>query len=190
MSKQENKEQAHKPRLREKYERDVVPALMAEFGYKNKMQVPKIQKVVVNASMSDAVSDPKILQKFQEDLTLITGQKAVLTRAKKAISNFKLRAGIPIGARVTLRRAHMYEFLDRLMNVALPRVRDFKGVSAKAFDGRGNYSLGIIEHVIFPEIDPNKVEKSRGFNVAIVTSATTDKEAKALLDHIGMPFRK
>ena len=179
-----------KARLQNKYESEVIPALMTEFGYKNKMEVPRLNKIIVNACLSEAVQDAKILQRYQEEISRITGQHAVLTRAKKSIANFKLREGIPIGIRVTLRKKHMFEFFDRLVNVALPRVRDFKGVSTKAFDGKGNYSLGITEHVIFPEIDPNKVEKVRGFNINVITSAKTDQESRSLLKSMGMPFRK
>jgi len=179
-----------KARLRKKYEEEIIPALMTEFQYKNKMQVPKIEKVIINACLSEAVQDAKILNRYQDDISQIVGQKAVITRAKKAIANFKLREGVPIGIRVTLRQNHMYEFFDRLVNVALPRVRDFKGVSFKSFDGNGNYSMGLTEHVIFPEIDPNKVDKIRGMNISIVTSAKTDQEGRSLLKHMGMPFRK
>ena len=177
-------------RLYKKYLEEVIPNLMTELGYKNKMQVPRLEKIVVNACLSEAVQDNKILTKYQEDISQITGQRAVITRAKKAIANFKLRKGIPIGIRVTLRHNRMYEFFDRLVNVALPRVRDFKGVSFKAFDGQGNYSLGITEHVIFPEIDPNKADKVRGFNINMITSAKSDGESRSLLAKLGMPFRK
>ncbi len=177
-------------RLKEKYQKEVVPALQKEFGYKNVMAVPKIEKVVVNMGLGEATQNPKIIDSAVEELTAITGQKPVVTKAKKAISNFKLREGMPIGAMVTLRGERMWEFLDRLMNIALPRVRDFKGVSPRGFDGRGNYTLGLRDQVLFPEIDYMKVDKARGMNVSVVTTAKTDEEARKLLQFIGMPFRQ
>ncbi|WP_026369818.1 50S ribosomal protein L5 [Kallotenue papyrolyticum] len=176
-------------RLREKYQRDVIPALTREFGYKNPMQVPKVEKVVINIGLGEALQNPKALDAAVEDLTAITGQKPVVTRARKSIANFKLREGQAIGAMVTLRGDRMYEFLDRLMNLALPRIRDFRGVSRRAFDGRGNYSIGLREQIVFPEIDYDKVDKLRGLEVAIVTTARNDTEGYALLKHLGMPFR-
>ena len=184
---------APRPRLREMYEREVVPALLKEFGYKNVMQAPRLEKVVINMGVGQAGQtggDPKLLDNAMRDLTAITGQKPAVTRAKKSIANFKLRAGSRIGAKVTLRGARMYEFLDRLFNVALPRVRDFKGISGKGFDGRGNYTFGVSEQLIFPEIDYDKVDASRGMDITIVTSARTNAEGKALLDAFGFPFRK
>jgi large subunit ribosomal protein L5 len=179
-----------KSRLERKYREIVVPNLMKQFGYKNVMQVPRLEKIVVNMGLGEAVSDIKVLDAAAEELAAITGQKPVIRRAKKSIASFKLRAGMPIGCMVTLRKQRMYEFLDRLVNVALPRVRDFKGVSPKSFDGRGNYTLGLREQIIFPEINYDKVDKIRGLNVAIVTTAKTDEEGKALLAELGMPFRQ
>jgi large subunit ribosomal protein L5 len=176
--------------LKEKYEQEVVPALMEKFGYKNKMQVPKLEKVVINMGVGDALQNPKLLDAAVADLTQIAGQKPVITRAKKSISNFKVRAGAPIGCKVTLRGERMYDFLQKLMNVALPRVRDFRGVSPKSFDGRGNYTLGVREQLIFPEIDYDKVEKVRGMDITIVTTAKTDEEAREFLRLLGMPFRE
>lgn len=176
------------PRLREKYENEVVPALREKFGYKSVMEVPKIEKIVVNMGVGEAKDNSKILDAAVSDMTLITGQKAILTRSKKAISNFKIRKDMPIGCKVTLRSAKMYEFADKLFSVALPRVRDFKGVSSKAFDGRGNYSLGIKEQLIFPEVEYDKVEKLRGMDIIFVTTAKTDEEARELLRLLGMPF--
>lgn len=178
------------PRLQKFYKDEVTPALMKKFNYSNSMQVPRISKVVVNCAVKDAVANPKVLDHTLEDIMSITGQKAVLTRAKKAIATFKVRQGNAVGVMVTLRRARMYEFLDRLMNVALPRVRDFKGVNPKSFDGRGNYSLGIREQIIFPEINYDKVDKVRGMTVTITTTAKTNEEARAVLAELGMPFRK
>jgi large subunit ribosomal protein L5 len=175
--------------LRKRYLEEIAPQLHKEFSYKNTMQVPRLEKVVVNMGMGEAIQNAKVLDSGTEELTVITGQKPVITRAKKSIANFKLREGMSIGAMVTLRGDHMYEFLERLMNVALPRVRDFRGVSGKAFDGRGNYSLGIREQVIFPEINYDKIDKVRGLSVSVVTTAKTDEEGKALLKHLGMPFR-
>lgn len=176
-------------RLREKYLREVVPALMKEFSYRNPLQAPRLEKIVVNMGLGEAIQNIKVLDHAAEELALITGQKALVTRARKSISNFKLRTGMPIGCCVTLRGKRMYEFLDRLVNIALPRVRDFKGVSHKSFDGRGNYSLGIKEQIIFPEINYDKIDKVRGMNITIVTTARTDEEAKSLLRHLGVPFR-
>lgn len=176
-------------RLKELYEKEIVPQLINAFGYKNVMEVPKLEKIVLNMGLGEAIQNIKILDSAVEEIALITGQKPVITKAKKSIASFKLRQGMPIGCMVTLRRERMFEFLDRLLNVALPRVRDFKGVSGKAFDGRGNYSLGIKEQMIFPEISYEKVEKVKGLNVTIVTSAKNDEECKALLRLLGMPFR-
>jgi large subunit ribosomal protein L5 len=176
-------------RLKEQYTSEIVPQLMKEFGYKNIMQVPRIEKIVVNMGLGEAIQNVKILDSASEELAVITGQKTVITKAKKSIASFKLRQGMPIGCMVTLRKDRMYEFLDRLMNIALPRVRDFKGVSGKGFDGRGNYSIGIKEQLIFPEINYDKVDKIKGLNISIVTSAVTDEEGKALLKSLGMPFR-
>lgn len=177
-------------RLREKYKETVVPALMKEFSYRSIMQVPKVEKVVLNVGLGEAIQNIKLLDAAQKELSLITGQKAVTTKAKKSIAGFKLRKGMPIGCKVTLRGNRMFEFLDRLISAALPRIRDFKGVSTRAFDGKGNYSLGVKEQFIFPEIDYDKVEMVHGMDIAICTSAQTDAEAKALLKHLGMPFRK
>lgn len=176
-------------RLKELYDKELVPQLMKEFGYTNVMQVPKIEKIVVNMGLGEAIQNVKILDSATVELAAITGQKAVITKAKKSIASFKLREGMPIGCMVTLRKDRMYEFLDRLLNVSLPRVRDFKGVSGKAFDGSGNYSLGIKEQLIFPEINYDKIDKIKGMNVTIVTTAKTDEEGKALLKLLGMPFR-
>lgn len=176
-------------RLHERYAKEVVPALMKEFGYANPMQVPRVEKVVVNMGLGEALTNNKLLDGAVQQLGAITGQKPVVTKSRKSIANFKLRQGQSIGAMVTLRRERMFEFLDRLMNVALPRVRDFKGVSSKAFDGHGNYTLGVREQIIFPEVDYDKVEKIKGLNVTVVTTAKTDEEARALLRLLGMPFR-
>lgn len=176
-------------RLKEIYHKDVMQKLRSDFSYANIMQVPKIVKVVVNMGLGEAIQNVKILDSAAAELAAITGQKTVITKAKKSIATFKLRQGMPIGCMVTLRRAKMYEFLDRLMNVSLPRVRDFKGVSAKAFDGKGNYTLGIKEQLIFPEINYDAVDKIKGMNITIVTSAKTDEEGRALLKYLGMPFR-
>ncbi len=176
-------------RLKETYQKEIVPKLRAEFNYKNLMEVPRIEKIVVNMGLGEAIQNIKILDSATAELSAITGQKAVITKAKKSIASFKLREGMPIGCMVTLRRDRMYEFLDRLMNVALARVRDFKGVSGKAFDGQGNYTLGIKEQLIFPEINYDQIDKIKGMNVTIVTSAKTDEEGKALLKHFGMPFK-
>jgi len=176
-------------RLKEVYKNEIIPQLMKEFGYKNVMQVPKIEKIVINMGLGEAIQNVKILDSAAEEISTISGQKAVITKAKKSIASFKLRQGMPIGCMVTLRKDRMYEFLDRLMNISLPRVRDFKGVSGKGFDGRGNYSLGIKEQLIFPEIDYDKVDKVKGLNISIVTTAKTDEEGKSLLKILGMPFR-
>jgi large subunit ribosomal protein L5 len=178
------------PRLRERFRTAVVPALMKERGYTNPFQVPRLEKIVINMGVGEGKENPKVLDFATADLGTITGQKPVVTRAKKSIANFKLRENVPIGCKVTLRGPRMYEFLDRLVNVALPRVRDFKGVPPKAFDGRGNYALGLKEQVIFPEITYDKVDKLRGMDVVMVTTANTDEEAKALLTHLGVPFRE
>lgn len=177
-------------RLLEHYRSTVVPALQAEFNYGNVMEVPRLIKVVVNTSIKEATQNVRLLENAAEEIATITGQKPQIRRARMSIANFKLREGMPIGARVTLRGARMWEFYDRLVNVALPRTRDFRGVSPKAFDGRGNYSLGLSEQIIFPEINYDKVQKVTGMNVAFVTTAKTDREAKALLRHLGMPFRQ
>jgi large subunit ribosomal protein L5 len=178
------------PRLRVMYEADVAPALMKQFSYGNKMQVPRLHKIILNMGLGEAIQNAKILDAAVDELTKISGQKPVITRAKRSIANFKLRAGMPIGCRVTLRRERMWEFFDRLITFALPRVRDFKGVSRKGFDGRGNYSLGVREQIIFPEIDYDKIDKVKGLNVTFVTSAETDEEGLELLKALGMPFRK
>jgi large subunit ribosomal protein L5 len=176
------------PRLKDKYTKDIVPALKEKFNYSSVMQVPKIEKICINKGMGVAVSDKKLIDVGIEEITTITGQKAVPTRSKKDISNFKLRANVPIGVRVTLRGDKMYEFLDRLMNISLPRVRDFRGVSAKGFDGRGNYTLGVKEQIIFPEISIEKVNKINGMDITFVTSAASDEESYELLKAFGMPF--
>jgi large subunit ribosomal protein L5 len=177
-------------RLKEKYQKDVVPALQKEFGYKNIMAVPKIEKVVVNMGLGEATSNAKLIDTGADEIGRITGQRPVTRRAKKSIAQFKVRKGQPIATMVTLRGERMWEFLDRLMNIALPRVRDFKGVSPKGFDGRGNYTLGLRDQLLFPEIDYMKVDKARGMNVSVVTTAKTDEEARKLLQFIGMPFRQ
>ncbi len=177
-------------RLQERYRQEVVPAMMRTFQYRNVMQVPRIQKVVVNIGLGEALDNPKALEAASADLMAITGQKPVLTKARRSIAAFKLREGRLIGAKVTLRGERMWSFLDRLMNIALPRVRDFRGVSPHAFDGRGNYTLGIREQLIFPEIEYDKIDKVRGMEVTIVTTAKTDEEARTLLKFLGMPFRK
>ena len=175
-------------RLQEKYQKEVMPALTEKFGYKNVMQLPKVEKVIINMGVGEAVGNPKALDAAVGDLTLISGQKPILTRAKKSLAAWKLRQGMPIGCKVTLRGVRMYQFLDKFINVALPRVRDFRGVSAKAFDGRGNYAVGLKEQLIFPEIDYDKIDKIRGMNIVIVTTAKTDEEARELLKLMGMPF--
>jgi large subunit ribosomal protein L5 len=176
-------------RLKERYQKEIAPAIAKEFAIKNPMAVPRLDKVVINMGMGEAIANAKILDTAADELRAITGQKPVVTKAKKSIASFKLRQGMPIGTMVTLRGDRMYEFLDRLVSVALPRVRDFRGVSPKAFDGRGNYTIGVREQLIFPEIDFNKVDKLRGMNISIVTTAQTDELARALLKALGMPFR-
>ena len=178
------------PTLRTKYQEEVAPALMKKFEYKSVMQIPKIDKVVVNVGCGEARDNAKVLEAVVRDLTAITGQKAIITIAKKSVANFKVREGMPVGAKVTLRSDKMWEFLDRLFNVALPRVRDFRGISADAFDGRGNYALGIKEQLIFPEIEYDKIDKIRGMDIIICTTAKTDEEAKALLELVGAPFER
>lgn len=177
------------PRMKEAYRERVIPALMKEFGYKNPMQVPKLERIVLNVGMGQAIQNVKLLESAATELGVLTGQKAIITRAKKAIAGFKLRQGMPIGTKVTLRSDRMYEFFDRLVSVALPRIRDFRGVSPKAFDGRGNYTLGLKEQLVFPEIKYDSVASIHGMDITIVTSAGTNEEGKALLRHLGMPFR-
>ncbi len=176
------------PRLKNKYTEEVAPALMSKFGYKSVMQIPKLDKIVVNVGCGDARDNAKALDAVVKDITAITGQKAVITKARKSVANFKLREGMAVGVKVTLRQDKMWEFLDRLFNVALPRVRDFRGISANSFDGRGNYALGIKEQLIFPEIDYDKIEKIRGMDIVMCTTATTDEEARELLKLLGAPF--
>ncbi|MBQ1351833.1 MAG: 50S ribosomal protein L5 [Oscillospiraceae bacterium] len=176
------------PRLKTKYVEEIAPALMKKFGYKSPMQIPKLDKIVVNIGCGEARDNAKVLEAVVNDLTTITGQKAVVTLAKKSVANFKLREGMPIGAKVTLRADRMWEFLDRLFNVALPRVRDFRGINPNGFDGRGNYALGVREQLIFPEIEYDKIDKIRGMNIVICTTANTDEEAKELLTLVGAPF--
>ena len=178
-----------KARLQEYYEKEVVPQLMEEMGYKNPMQVPRLVKIVINMGIGEATQNIKVLDAAVEELAIITGQRPIIRRAKKSIAAFKLKAGMPIGCKVTLRRERMYDFLDKLIHFALPRVRDFKGLSAKSFDGRGNYSIGIREHIIFPEINYDKIDKIKGMNITFVTTAKTDKEGKALLKKLGLPLR-
>jgi len=178
------------PRLKEKYRNEIVPALMKEFGYKNVMQAPRLEKVVVSMGVGQAAQDAKLLDGAMADLALITGQKPLVTKAKKSISNFKIRQGMRIGCKVTLRGAMMYEFLDRLFNVVLPRVRDFSGIPPDSFDGRGNFSMGLKEQLVFPEIDYDKIDRSRGMNIAICTTAKTDEEGRALLKALGLPFKE
>jgi len=180
----------YEPRLKKIYKEQIAPELIKEFGYKTPMQTPKLEKIIVSMGVGEALQNKKLLDAAIDDLTLITGQKAVKTKARKSIANFKIRAGQEIGAKVTLRGAMMYEFFDRLVNVALPRVKDFRGINQNAFDGHGNYSLGLTEQIIFPEIDFDKIERVAGLNIAIVTTARTDAEAKAFLAKFGMPFRK
>jgi len=177
------------PRLREQYFKEIVPALTKQFGYKSNMQVPKLLKISVNQGLGSAITDKKMIDTGVEEMTMITGQKAVPTKSKRDISNFKLRKGMPIGVRVTLRGDNMYEFLDRLVSVAIPRVRDFRGINEKGFDGRGNYTFGVTEQIIFPEIDIDKVNNINGMDITFVTSAPTDKEALALLKEFGLPFK-
>jgi len=176
-------------RLKKLYNEEIIPVLTKKFKYKNRMEVSKLEKIVVNMGIGDALTNPKFLDAAMEDLATIVGQRPAITRAKKSISNFKLRAGMAIGCRVTLRRERMYEFFDRLVNVAIPRIRDFRGVPTKSFDGRGNYTLGISEQIVFPEIDYDSVEKVRGMDITVVTTAKTDEEALELLKMLGMPFR-
>ncbi len=175
-------------RLKEKYQKEVVPALIEKFSYKNVMQVPKLEKIIINMAVGDSVGNPKALEAAMGDLTLIAGQKPIVTRAKKSLAAWKLRQGMAIGCKVTLRSTRMYEFLDKFMNVALPRVRDFRGVNSKSFDGRGNYAIGLKEQLIFPEIDYDKIDKIRGMDITIVTTANTDEEAREFLTLMGMPF--
>lgn len=177
------------PSLKEKYENDIVPQLVEKFEYTNKMQVPKLDKIVLNIGMGEAIQNIKLLESAVEELKMIAGQKPVITKARKSIAAFKLRTGMPIGCMVTLRRGRMYDFLNKLVNVALPRVRDFKGVTPRGMDGRGNYSLGVKEHIIFPEIDYDKIDRIKGMNISIVTTAKTDAEGRELLRLLGMPFR-
>ena len=181
---------ANTPNLKKLYQDEVAPALMQKFGYKSVMQIPRLEKIVVNVGFSEAHENAKVLDAVVNDLTTITGQKAVITKAKKSVANFKLREGMPIGAKVTLRGNKMWEFLDRLFNVALPRVRDFRGISADAFDGRGNYALGVKEQLIFPEIEYDKIDKIRGMDIVICTTAQTDEEARELLTLVGAPFER
>ena len=181
---------ANTPNLKKLYQDEVAPALMQKFGYKSTMQIPRLEKIVLNVGCSEARENAKVLDAVVTDLTAITGQKAVVTKAKKSVANFKLREGMPIGAKVTLRGNKMWEFLDRLFNVALPRVRDFRGISADSFDGRGNYALGLKEQLIFPEIEYDKIDKIRGMDIVICTTAHTDEEARALLEQVGAPFAR
>jgi len=183
------KEKAPVPRLAEQYHKEIVPELMKEFGYKSVMEVPRLEKIVLNMGVGEAVNDKKILENAVGDLTQIAGQKPVITKARKSIAGFKIRAGYPIGCKVTLRNVRMYEFLDRLISVAIPRVRDFRGISGKAFDGRGNFNMGVREQIIFPEIEYDKIDALRGLNVTIATTAKTDREARALLSAFRFPFR-
>lgn len=176
--------------LRKKYQEEIAPALMKQLGLKNTMQVPKIEKIVINMCVNEAVRNPKVLNTASDELTAITGQKAVITKAKKAISNFKLREGMPLGTMVTLRKDHMWAFLEKTIHFSLPRVRDFRGLSPRGFDGRGNYNMGLKEQIIFPEIDYDKVESARGMNITICTSADNDNHGRALLEALGLPFRK
>lgn len=175
-------------RLQDKYEKEIIPAMMEKFGYTNIMQVPRLEKIVINMGVGEAKDNQKVLESAVSDLTIITGQKPILTRAKKSVANFKIRENMALGCKVTLRKAKMYEFADKLMSIALPRVRDFRGISAKSFDGRGNYSLGIKEQLIFPEIEYDKIDKVRGMDIIFVTTANTDEEARELLRFLGMPF--
>ena len=177
-------------RLEQRYKEQVVPALMKQFQYSSIMQAPKIEKVVINVGVGDAIANPKAMEEVVAEITQICGQKPIVTKAKKSIANFKLREGMPIGCRVTLRKERMWDFLDKLMNFALPRVRDFRGIPDRGFDGRGNFTLGIKEHAIFPEMEADRIENPKGMNITIVTTATTDKEGKFLLEQLGMPFRK
>lgn len=178
------------PRLLERYRKEAVPSLMQKFGYKNRFQVPRIKKIVVNMGIGAGVNDPKIIEEAQKNLAIITGQKPVVTKAKRAISNFKIRKGLPVGCMVTLRRARMYEFLDRLINVAIPRIRDFKGLPANSFDGHGNYTFGLSEQLIFPEIEPDKVYKTQGMDITVNLTKTTKDVAYELLKYLGMPLKE
>lgn len=177
-------------RLQDRYEKEIIPAMMEKFGYTNIMQVPRLEKIVINMGVGEAKDNQKVLESAVNDLTLISGQKPILTRAKKSVANFKIRENMALGCKVTLRKAKMYEFADKLMSIALPRVRDFRGVNANAFDGRGNYALGVKEQLIFPEIEYDKVDKVRGMDIIFVTTAKTDEEARELLKLLGMPFSK
>ena len=177
-------------RLKEKYSKEVVPSLMEKFQYKNVMEAPKLEKIVLNMGLGEAKENPKIMESAMEELAIISGQKPIATKAKKSVANFKLREEMPVGAKVTLRGAKMYEFLDKLMNISLPRVRDFRGISATSFDGRGNYAMGIKEQLIFPEIDYDKVDSIKGMDIIVVTTANTDEESKEFLTLMGMPFKK
>ena len=179
-----------KPRMKERYNEEIVPALMKEFGYANVMQVPRVEKVTLNVGLGEAVADAKALDAASQDIATITGQHPVITRAKRSISNFKLREGMPIGVTVTLRGSRMWEFLDRTLNATLPRIRDFQGVSPNSFDGRGNYSLGLREQLLFPEIEYDKIDKLRGLEISVVTTARSDEEGRALLQLLGMPFKQ
>lgn len=179
----------YQPRLRNKYKDEVIPQLMKDFGFKNVMQVPKLDRIVVNMGLGEAVQNAKLIESAVEELSAITGRKPIVTRAKKSIAGFKLREGMPIGVMVTLRGAQMYDFLDRLVSLALPRTRDFKGISSKAFDGRGNYTLGIREQIVFLEVNYDKIDRIKGMNVTLVTTAETDEQGRALLKSLGMPFR-
>ncbi len=178
------------PRLKEKYQQEIIPALMSDFGYTNVMQVPRLEKVVISISLGEAIQNPKALEAAESDLTAISGQHPVITHARRAIASFKLRKGMSIGMMVTLRGTRMYDFFDKLVNAVLPRIRDFRGVSRNSFDGRGNYTLGMREQIIFPEIDYDKVDKVRGFEVTVVTTASTNEEGRRLLELLGMPFRR
>ena len=179
----------YQPRLRNKYKDEIVPQLMKDFGFKNVMQVPKLERIVINMGLGEAVQNAKLIESAAAELTAITGRKPIVTRAKKSIAGFKLREGMPIGVMVTLRGEQMYDFLDRLVSLALPRTRDFKGISPKAFDGRGNYTLGIREQIVFPEINYDRIDRIKGMNVTLVTTAETDEQGRALLKSLGMPFR-
>ncbi|HET6415645.1 MAG TPA: 50S ribosomal protein L5 [Polyangiales bacterium] len=179
----------YEPRLRKKYKDEIIPQLMKEFSFRNVMQVPKLDRVVINMGLGEAVQNAKLIESAVEELTAITGRKPIITRAKKSIATFKLREGMPIGVMVTLRGEQMYDFVDRLISIALPRTRDFKGISPKAFDGRGNYTLGIREQIVFPEINYDKIDRIKGMNVTFVTTAETDEQGRALLKSLGMPFR-
>jgi large subunit ribosomal protein L5 len=176
--------------MKELYESECKPQLQEDFGYTNQLEIPKVEKIVLNMGLGEAVQNPKIVEKAANELTLIAGQRSVVTKARKSIATFKLREGMPIGARVTLRQDKMYDFLSKLINIALPRVRDFRGVSPKGFDGNGNFSMGVKEHIIFPEVDYDKIDKIRGLNITIVTNARTDNEGRALLKMLGMPFKQ